>query len=72
MNSFSKDEDAVRALIERSRSMAIDLAAAKERELERRLYDVNSQHRIRELIVTYLRRFPLLYRFLAHLKQRIS
>jgi hypothetical protein len=57
-------------LIERSRDLAIDLAAAKERELANRFDPRVNQLTLRRLVIRFIKKFPALYRFALKIKNR--
>jgi hypothetical protein len=57
-------------LIERSRDLAIDLAAAKERELAIRFDSRINRLNLRRLVIRIIKKFPVLYRFALKIKNR--
>ena len=57
-------------LIERSRDLAIDLAAAKERELAIRFDSRINRLNLRRLVIRIIKNFPALYRFALKIKNR--
>lgn len=57
-------------LIERSRDLAIDLAAAKERELAIRFDSRINRMNPRRLVIRIIKKFPALYRFALKIKNR--
>ena len=67
-----KDEVLVRALLERHRSLSVDLAAAKAREIENRLANPTVIDKIRKTVLLSIKHFPFLYRYLLILKNKIS
>ena len=71
MNSISNDEDDyLKALIERSRDLSLDLAAARERELESRFQGTTLRVKLRQFLIRGLKKVPKLYRIALLLKQK--
>jgi len=62
------EEQLISSLIERARDITIDLAAARERELEDRFAEVSGLSRLKLIVLSILRKFPPLFRLALKIK----